>query len=375
MSPEADSAESSSEQPEAPAKKKPYSKVLIDKNDRDAIRAKQNSAIACILPIVKEHPDLYHQVVDQIKKTNLRIAWSSSAFYKDFMAWCRVSARTRNARPDLGFFLAVLAVHDSFKLGTSKVNEEIRRLGLRVWAEEQLNVRHPFPSIEEQSPSEAPQVAPRVKVEQRESTMMPQFRSEDGNNDILQSIEFDSGYQHTTGLKRPSLEHPAELTNKRMKIPIDPALAATDHSRLGVYGASQQRIVLHHASTQTEGDATLSQALGPILEFMKEIKSQLETLDERTKYLAEQVRAVQDHRRVLREMPERTRDIDQITLVSNNNAYHQQSQPQFHPMIPVQPDPRQATAFIVRTDCDTNNNNGAFLTFHSPWGGRSEGQR
>ncbi|KAH6957085.1 hypothetical protein HG530_002629 [Fusarium avenaceum] len=363
MSPEADSAGSSAEQAEAPPRKKPSRKV--DKHDRDAIRAKQNSAIACILPLVKEHPELYHQVVDQIKKTNLRSIWSSTAFYRDFMSWCRVSAPAGNARPDLGFFLAVLAVNDSLDMSASKMSEEIRRLGLREWAEEQLKARRPFPPIEEQSPPEAPQVAPRVKVEQRESTMLPQFRSEDGNNRIRQSIEFDSSCQHTTGLKRPSLEHPAELTNKRMKIPIDPALAAVDHSRLGVYGASQQRIVLHHASTQTEGDATLSQALGPVLEFMKKIKSQLETLDERTKYLAEQVRAVQDHRRVLREMPERTRDIDQLTVVSNNNAYHQQSQSQFHQMIPVHPDPRQATAFIVRTDCDTNNS-GAFFRFHNP---------
>jgi hypothetical protein len=363
MSPEADSAESSPEQAEAPPKKKPSRKVLIDKDDRDAIRAKQNSAIACILPLVKEHPDLYHRVVDQIKKTNLRSAWSSSAFYKDFMAWCRVSAQTKNARPDLDFFLAVLAVHDSLGMGTSKMNDEIRRLGLRVWAEEQLNARCPFPSIEEQSPPEAPQVAHRVKVEQRESTMLPQFGFEDGNNGIRQSIEFDSSYQHSTGLKRPSLEHPAELTNKRMKIPIDPALAATDLSRLGVYGASQQRIVLHHTSTQTEGDATLPQALGPILEVMKKMESRTEALEEREKDFAEHIRALQDHTRVLSEVLERTRGIDQLRLVSNNNAHHQQSQPQFHEIIPAQPASRQATAYYLGTNCDPNNN-GSILRFH-----------
>lgn len=372
MSPEADSAESSAEQAEAPPRKKPSRKV--DKHDRDAIRAKQNSAIACILPLVKEHPELYHQVVDQIKKTNLRSAWSSTAFYRDFMAWCRVSAPAGNARPDLGFFLAVLAVHDSLDMGGSKMNEEIRRLGLREWAEEQLKARRPFPPIEEQSPSEAPQVTLRVKVEQRESTMLPQFRSEDGNNRIRQSIEFDSSCQHTTSLKRPSLEHPAELTNKRMKISIDPALATADIRRLGVYGAPQQRIVLHHASTQTEGDATLSRALEPILEYMKKLDSRMEALEERDKNFPEHMRTLQDHNRVLREVVERTRDIDQLRLVSNNNAYHQQSQPQFHQMIPVQPAPRQATAFIVGTDCDTNNS-GAILRFHNVWGGRDEGQR
>ncbi|CAJ0547673.1 Ff.00g044270.m01.CDS01 [Fusarium sp. VM40] len=372
MSPEADSAGSSTEQAEAPPRKKPSRKV--DEHDRDAVRAKQNSAIACILPLVKERPELYHQVVDQIKKTNLRSAWSSTTFYRDFMSWCRVSAPAGNARPDLGFFLAVLAVNDSLDMSASKMSEEIRRLGLREWAEEQLKARRPFPPIEEQSPSEVPQVTPRVKVEQRESTMLPQFRSEDGNNDIRQSIEFDSGYQHTTGLKRPSLEHPVEPTNKRVKIPIDPALAAANLSRIGVYGAPQQRIVLHHASTQTEGDATLSRALEPILEYMKKLDSRMEALEERDKNFPEHMRTLQDHNRVLREVLERTRDIDQLRVVSNNNTYYQQSQPQFRQMVPVQSAPPQATAFILGTDCDTNNS-GAFLTFHNHRVGRGEGQR
>ncbi|SPJ89746.1 uncharacterized protein FTOL_13107 [Fusarium torulosum] len=363
MSPEADPVESSAEQAEAPPKKKPHRKVQIHKDDRDVIQVKQSSAIACILPLVKEHPDLYHQVVDRIKNTNLRLAWSSSSFYKDFMAWCRVSAQTSNARPDLEFFLAVLAVHDSLDLGTSKMNEEIRRLGLRVWAEEQLKARHPLPSIEEQSLSEAPQVEPRVKVEQRENTTLPQFRFEDGHNSIRRSTELDSSYQHTTGLKRPSLEHPAELTNKRMKIPIDPALAAADLSRLGVYGPSQQRIVLHHASMQTESDATLSQALGPILEVMKKMESRMQTFEEYTKDFAEHSRTLQDHSRVLSEMMERARDNNQLRSVNTNNVHQQQSHPQLHEIIPVHSAPRQPTAYFLGTNREPNNN-GSIFTFH-----------
>jgi hypothetical protein len=364
-SPETDPVESSAEQAEAPPKKKSYRKVPIHKDGRDSIQAKQSNAIACILPLVKEHPDLYNQVVGRIKNTNLRVAWSSSSFYKDFMAWCRVSAQTRNARPDLEFFLAVLAVHDSLGLGTSKMNEEIGRLGLRTWAEEQLKARHLLPSIEEQSPSEAPQATSRVKVEQREDTMLPQFRFEDGNNSIRRSTEFDSSYQHTTSLKRSSLEHPAELTNKRMKIPIDPALAAANFSRLGVYRTSHQRIVLHHASMQTESDDTISQALGPILEMMKKIESRMKTFEERTKNFAEHIQALQDHNRVLGEMIERARDNHLLRHVNNNNnsVHQQQPHPQIHEIIPVQPASRQPTAYFLGTNREPNNN-GSIFTFH-----------
>ncbi|KAM0271197.1 hypothetical protein ACHAPA_002802 [Fusarium lateritium] len=363
MSPEADPVESSGEQAEAPPKKQPCRKILIKKDDHNAIRAKQNSAIACILPLVKEHPDLYHQVVDEIKKTNLRLAWSSSPFYKDFMAWCRVSKRTRNARPDLGFFLAVLAVHDSFDLVTSKTNEEINRLGLREWAEEQLNARSPFPSTEEQSTSGAPQVVPQVKVEHRENTMLPQFRFDNDDSGIRQSIELDSSHQRTTGLKRPPLAYPAEPMSKRAKIPIDPALAAVDFSRHGGYGASQRRIVLHHASTQTESDATLSHGLVPILELIKKIERRMETFEERAKDFAEHNRTLQDHNRVLGEVMERARDNNQLRPFNNNNNVHQQqSHPQLHEIVPVQTASRQPTAYFLNTNREPNNN-GSIFTF------------
>ncbi|KAF5670555.1 hypothetical protein FHETE_4462 [Fusarium heterosporum] len=351
-SPETEPVESPAEQVETSLKRKCSSKVKIAKNDHEGIRARQDSAISRILPDAKNNPELYRQVVDRIMTSNLRACWSSSPLSKDFTAWRRASGNGQDSRPDLVFLLTVLAVLDSDSQDNPKVNIELNRLGLRQWAEEQLNPQRPIPAIEEQPSSGTLRRAPQVKVEQMGSMASPPPRLTARNSIVRQSIESDPSCISAAGLKRSSVESSSEPVNKRSKVPADPAFSA---SRVE---PSTRTIVLRDGSTQTD-NVDLPLATSSILEVMKKMEGRMESFEVRFQEFQEHSRALQEHNRTLGELLGRAREGNQLRPV--NVAHHRQFQHQAHEIVPVQSISRQPRAYYLPSDRVSDNNDSIFM--------------
>ncbi|KAF4997803.1 hypothetical protein FGRMN_3597 [Fusarium graminum] len=352
-SPETEPVGSSAEQAETSLKRKRNSKVKIDRNDHEGIRARQNSAISRILPDAKNNPELYRQVVDRIMASNLRSCWSSSPLSKDFTAWRRASGNDQNTRPDLVFLLTVLAVLDSDSQDNPKVTIEINRLGLRQWAEEQLNPQFPVPSIEEQPSPATPRGAPRVKVEQRDIMTSPPPQLIARNSIVRQSIESDPRCLNAAGLKRPFAESPSEPPNKRSKTLADPAFSAAE------FEPSPRTIVLRDGSTQTENIVDLPLATASVLEVMKKMESRMESFEVRIQEFAEHSRTLQEHNRTLGELLGRAREGNQLRPV--NVAHHRQFQHQAHEIVPVQSVNRHPRAYYLPSDRASDNSDSIFM--------------
>ncbi|RBA19366.1 hypothetical protein FPRO05_09469 [Fusarium proliferatum] len=306
----------------APARKPRPSKPLIPKDDVEAIQKRHDEAIACIHPDTKKHPSMYQRVVELIKKCNVRRGWADTQFYKDFTAWCRVSGL--DAKPDHEILLATLAVHES--LGSNNFNfaQEIRNRGLEQWLEQELKKHRPFVT----TPTPAEPETPRIKTEPGTRSQGPERGQADSsrrNNSILPSVETNSGGPFLA-MKRTAPDHPGQPANKRASAQVDQASFTAKVHRLAELQASQQRIVLRDAGTQTDSDISLERISEPMLEATKAMKANNEKQDE-------QIRTLMEHNRLLADFLGRVQ-ASQLRPAESIPRQYYQGQPQ--EIIPLQ---------------------------------------
>ncbi|KAH7264888.1 uncharacterized protein BKA55DRAFT_685371 [Fusarium redolens] len=347
MSSETESADNTTDKVEAPpARKAKSSKPMISRDDVEAIRERWDAAIARIHPDAKKHPALYRRVVELIEKSNLRRGWSDTQFYKNFVAWCRVSGP--DAQPDPEIFLATLAVHESFGNNNVKFIEEVRKRGLKQWVEHQLRKHLPFVS----TPISAEPETPRVKVEPGASSQGTDRRQVDAayrNNIIRPSVEGDFGGP-IRAVKRPAPEHPAQPANKRASVQVDQALLTAEVHRLAELQASQQRIVLRDAGTQTDNDISLERISEPMLKAAEAMRENNEKQDE-------QIRTLMEHNRLLADLLGRFQ-ASQLRPADSMPRQHFQAQPQ--EIVPLQSVNHQPPAYYYERPRMTSNSGQIF---------------
>ncbi|KAF5254383.1 hypothetical protein FANTH_868 [Fusarium anthophilum] len=323
MSSETESADNGpAEVDTTPARKSRPSKILISKDDVEAIKKRYNDAIACIHPDAKKHPSMYQRVVELIKKCNVRRSWADTQFCKDFTAWCRISGL--DAKPDPEILLATLAVHESLGRNNFKFANEVRNRGLKQWLEKELRKDQPFVS----TPTPAEPETPRIKTEPGTRSQGPERGQADPsrrNDTILPSIESNSGGP-VRAVKRTAPGHPGQPANKRASAQVDQASLTAKVHRLAELQASQQRIVLRDAATQTDNDISMERISEPMLKAT-------EVMKENNEKQAKQMRALMEHNRLLADLLARVQS-SQLRPAESMPRQHYQSQPQ--EIVPLQ---------------------------------------
>lgn len=358
MSPETELPDSATDHVETPpAKKAKYRNPGIPKDDTKAIRERQEAAIAQIHPDTKNHPVLYRGVIQQIERNNLRKGWANTQLYSTFQQWSRVS--TLSARPELEWLLAVLAVHASFEPMNLKFMEDVKRRGLREWAEKQLKKQDPLSSTPIPAEPKTPQQAPRIKTEpgsvsQRLQETPGGARPGQGISNGFPSIETGIGGT----LKRTAPVHPAQPANKRANIHVDQAYVTDEINRLTELHASQRRTVLRDQETQTDSEIPLQTILASMQEAMGAMKEQSEGLKEQVRLLQEHNMSLLEHDRALADVSGRVRCVNQLRHASN--IHHQQIQPQVAEIVPLQPMNRQPPTYYYESPRESSNSGQIF---------------
>ncbi|KAF4959392.1 hypothetical protein FGADI_1714 [Fusarium gaditjirri] len=332
MSSETESADNRTDKAgTAQARKSRPPKPTIPRDDVEAIRKRWDDAISCIHPNAQKHPAMYQRVVELIKKSNLRRGWSDTQFCKDFAAWCRVSGL--DARPDPEILLATLAVHESLGNNNFKFDQEVRSRGLKQWVEQELRKHRPF----ESTPISAEPETPRIKAEPGTGNQGPERRQADSahrNDSILPSVESNFGGP-IRAMKRTVPDHPGLPANKRANTSVDQAGFTAKVCQLAELQASQQRIVLRDAGTQTDNDISLERISEPMLKATEAMRENNEKQDE-------QIRTLMEHNRLLTDLLGRVQ-ASQLRPVDSMPRQHYQAQPQ--EIIPLQPVNHQPPAF------------------------------
>ncbi|KAF4968829.1 hypothetical protein FSARC_3858 [Fusarium sarcochroum] len=397
MSPEAEATNNATNQTDDPPTNPPkvIDSLPIETPEEDS--ARKDRAISHIIPAAKNHPEVYQYVVSQINNASLRRNWATTLFNKDFMAWCRTS--NADARPDLKFLVAALAVYDSFGTTTSRFGGVVMERGLRDWAIQQLEKRHLSSSTAEsaspETPKEAPKKVPKVKMEEGArgeglvNAVPPQVRVGNVDGRIRQSIEFDFNDPIAAqtyfepplavvppavagSLKRQAPSHSTEQARKKIKPEVDhEAIFAAEIKRLAAVEAIPQRIVLRDAGTQTDSDMSAQWAISLVSRITSEpLLKATDAMMLRTEALEEHTYAIENHTQALAELPAKIREAIQNTVQNTiqntihnpvhrpvgdvirhgDNTYRQQlqiqSQPSSHEIVPIQPIQRQPTAFF-----------------------------
>ncbi|KAF9771693.1 hypothetical protein IL306_010665 [Fusarium sp. DS 682] len=362
-SPETESvADNSIDVNTAPAqtKRTKSKKQEIAKNDTGAIRARWDAAIACILPGAKKHRKLYKGVIQRIENTNLRKRWIDTQLYMTFQKW--VSVSPTDARPDLEWFLAVLAVHDSFDATKPKFMDDVNKRGLKEWAVKQLKKQNPLSSTPVPAEPKTPQQASRVKTEPGINAQGLQAtpvgaRPGQGNNSVRPSVEINFGGP-LLGMKRPAPEHPAQPVNKRANTQVVEANDTADVNRHAGLVTLQQRIVLRDQGTQTDSEISIQRVLGSMQAAMGAMKEQAEGLKEQIRQLREHNMSLLEHDRALGEVSGRVRGVSQLRHVSN--IHQQQMHPQAAEIVPLQPMNRQAPTYFYESPREPSNSGQIF---------------
>ncbi|KAF7560830.1 hypothetical protein G7046_g3324 [Stylonectria norvegica] len=111
--------------------------------DPRRIKAMEEKIISGIHPEVKEHPELYEDIVDEIKdlEVSRHTTWSTTPCYKQFLRWLETAGE--QDRPELKTTLCWFAAHKAFKgrsncRSNDKFRAEIESRGLKSWAMQQL---------------------------------------------------------------------------------------------------------------------------------------------------------------------------------------------------------------------------------------------
>ncbi|KAF5988621.1 hypothetical protein FCOIX_379 [Fusarium coicis] len=335
-----------------PAKRAKSKKTRISKDDTDAIRERQEAAIARILPDTINHPALYRGVVRQIERNNLRYGWARTQLNSTFQHWIKVSSWT--ARPELEWLLAALAVHASFEPLSLKFMDEVKKRGLKEWAEKQLKKKDPFSSTPVPAEPTTPQQAPQIKTEpgiesRRLQTTPGGARPGQGNSTVLPSIETGTGGT----LKRTASIHPAQPANKRANTHVDQAYVTAEINRLAELHASQRQTVLRDQGTQTDNETPVQAILASMQEAMGAMKEQSEGLKEQVRLLQEHNMSLLEHDRALADVSGRVRGVSQLRHTSN--IVHHQIQPQAAEIVALQSVSRQPPTYYYESPRDSSN--------------------
>jgi hypothetical protein len=341
-----------------PAKRAKSKKTGISKDDTNAIRERQEAAIARILPDTIHHPALYRGVVHQIERNNLRYGWARTQLNSTFQHWIKVSSWT--ARPELEWLLAALAVHASFEPLSLKFMEEVKKRGLKEWAEKQLKKKDPFSSTpvpaEPTTPQQAPQVKTEPGIESRRLQMTPGgARPGQGNSTVLPSIETGTGGT----LKRTASIHPAQPANKRANTHVDHAYVTAEINRLAELHASQRRNILRDQGTQTDDNISLGNIVEPMLKATEAMTGSKEKLDRHTLALQEHNRVMEEHNRLLSQLLARVPGT-QIRPVDNMPRH--QFQPQVQEIVSLQHVNHQPRTYFYHPGRESGNS-GQMFTF------------
>ncbi|KAF5687316.1 hypothetical protein FDENT_5338 [Fusarium denticulatum] len=341
-----------------PAKRAKSRKPGISKDDTKAIRERQEAAIARILPDTANHPALYRGVVQQIERNNLRNGWAKTQLNGTFQHWIKVSPWT--ARPELEWLLAALAVHASFKPLNLKFMDEVKKRGLKEWAEKQLKKEDPLSSAPVPAEPTTPQQAPQVKTEpgiesRRLQTTPGGARSVQGNSTILPSIETGIGGT----LKRTAPVHPAQPANKRASLFTNQAFSPAGVSGYAGPSVAPQRIVLRDTGTQTEDNISLGNVVEPMLKATEAMTGSKEKLDQHTLALQEHNRVMEEHNRLLSQLLARVPGT-QIRPVDNMPRH--QFQPQAQEIVSLQHVNHQPRTYFYHPGRESGNS-GQMFTF------------
>ncbi|KAF5571900.1 hypothetical protein FPHYL_43 [Fusarium phyllophilum] len=354
MSPRSESAtEDATDHLETPPSKKARSKKPgIPKDDTKAIRERQEAAIAQILPDTRNHPVLYRGVVQHIERNNLRNGWAKTQLNSTFQHWIKVSPLT--ARPELEWLLAALAVHASFEPLTLRFLDEVKKRGLKEWAEKQLKKQDPLSStpipVEPKTPQQAPHIKTEPGIDSRRQQVTPGgARPGQGNSTVLPSIE--TGISGTP--KRTAPAHPAQPANKRANMQVDQAYVTAEINRLAELHASQRRTVLRDQGTQTDSEIPLQTILASMQEAMGAMKEQSEGLKEQIRLLQEHNMSLLEHDRALADVSGRVRGVSHLRHASN--IHHHQIQPQAAEIVALQPVTRQPPTYYYESPRESSN--------------------
>ncbi|KAF5553562.1 hypothetical protein FNAPI_6723 [Fusarium napiforme] len=335
-----------------PAKRAKPKKPGISKDDTNAIRERQEAAIARILPDTRNHPVLYKGVVQQIERNNLRYGWAKTQLNSTFQHWTKVSPWT--ARPELEWLLAALAVHASFEPLSHKFMDEVKKRGLKEWAEKQLKKKDPLSSTPAPAEPTTPQQAPQIKTEpgiesRRLQTTPGGARPAQGNSTVLPSIETGTGGT----LKRTVPEHPAQPAKKRASLFTNQAFSPAGVSGYAGTSVAPQRIVLRDTGTQTDNETPVQAILASMQEAMGAMKEQAEGLKEQVRLLQEHNMSLLEHDRALADVSGRVRGVSQLRHTSN--IVHHQIQPQAAEIVALQSVSRQPPTYYYESPRDSSN--------------------
>ncbi|GKU01218.1 hypothetical protein FLAG1_03431 [Fusarium langsethiae] len=303
------------------------SKAPHAKEDPQAIRTRQDEAIARILPGVKELPELYAKVEHEIRKHCMGSKWTDTAIAKRFVGWCEFADNSH--RPKLDTMLAAMAIHEYFGCKTSVFVREVAIRGLDEWANKEIQALAQAASAPKPTALEKVQKEPLVKTE-------PELRGDDAASTIRQSIETESGLAIAAGLKRPAQVHPAEPSNKRANQGSNQAIIAPEINTVAMLQHSQQRIVYRETGMQTDSYASVKEASG----FMEKAAAAMQ----------EQNQLLQHHNGMLSTLLERVQVAPARPV---NSAAHQQLHFQAQDMITLQPVNRQAPAIYFDPNRDS----------------------
>lgn len=187
-----------------------------------------NLIIENIDPRVKNHTVLYNSVLARLQPLKLgrNKTWSESLLAKDFYAWARVAGDYD--RPNLEFLLAVLSAHGVLSTATTRNNmftRECEKRGLRLWAEEQLEL------LENPKPADEPS-------NNRKNAVKPErFETEN-------QASVTSGVAETV---LPSIEESSETMESPIEVPHAKRQKISDQAHVPMPAKAMMR----DATTQT----------------------------------------------------------------------------------------------------------------------------
>ncbi|KAM5346393.1 hypothetical protein ACJ41O_009398 [Fusarium nematophilum] len=263
----------------------------VPHNAYETIRKQEQRAVGCISFKEEDHPELYKDVVKQLKDSGIgrHLHLSDSHLCKSFLGW--VQASDDDSRPNLRFFLAALAAHDCLAtIDNTTFNKAVHRRGLREWAMKQLaNARSCTKSTTQTTATSTTTTSPRegikkaLKVEEVDgpgldvatrSAVLWRINEQDNNHhSIRQSIETGFHDARTTGSRfeprgspfetfskrRADDQLPPEHSHKRVKTDMDHEAFA---ARIEMLEAQNRKVTLRDTGTQTDSDMLAEWAVG-----------------------------------------------------------------------------------------------------------------
>ncbi|RSL45696.1 hypothetical protein CEP54_014175 [Fusarium duplospermum] len=307
MSPEPSNTPETCQDDAPPEAAKTSSKGSSVANNLKNRRQEEERLIDCILPEAKNNPELYHNVVANLKSANISgpKRWRETGFVKKFDGWLDMAKE--GDRPNLERLVTVLAIFDCYATNTTtKLRTGLARHRLREWAIRKLKGGRA--STEQGTPEtpRAPQKATKIKQE----TILPSIEI-----DQIDQIAPRTSFTTTQGLKRRAEDPPAEHLPKRTVSQADHDALVAKVARLNeALDAQQRRTSYRDFGIQTSPPSTETRTRLP-----SSVTEQLVKLN----------RTLAEHGRELVDLPSVVRD---IVRQETHLAVHQEVQRAFVPM-------------------------------------------